>query len=47
MDIRMPELDGPEATRRILAGDRSAKVLVLTTFNLDDCRCVPVPADSS
>jgi DNA-binding NarL/FixJ family response regulator len=36
MDIRMPELDGLEATRRILAADTSARVLVLTTFNLDE-----------
>ena len=36
MDIRMPELDGLEATRRILTADPSARVLVLTTFNLDD-----------
>jgi DNA-binding NarL/FixJ family response regulator len=36
MDIRMPELDGLEATRRILAADPTVKVLVLTTFNLDD-----------
>jgi DNA-binding NarL/FixJ family response regulator len=36
MDIRMPELDGLEATRRILAADEHAKVLILTTFNLDD-----------
>jgi DNA-binding NarL/FixJ family response regulator len=36
MDIRMPELDGLEATRRILAADESAHVLVLTTFNLDE-----------
>jgi DNA-binding NarL/FixJ family response regulator len=36
MDIRMPQLDGLEATRRILAADGSAKVLILTTFNLDE-----------
>jgi DNA-binding NarL/FixJ family response regulator len=36
MDIRMPELDGLEATRRILAADRDARVLVLTTFDLDE-----------
>jgi len=36
MDIRMPELDGLEATRRILAADRGTRVLVLTTFDLDE-----------
>lgn len=38
MDIRMPVMDGVEATRRICAaGSRStAKVLVLTTFDLDE-----------
>ena len=36
MDIRMPELDGLEATRRILAADSAARVLVLTTFGLDE-----------
>jgi DNA-binding NarL/FixJ family response regulator len=37
MDIRMPGLDGLEATRRLLgAGDPAPKVLVLTTFDLDE-----------
>jgi DNA-binding NarL/FixJ family response regulator len=36
MDIRMPELDGLEATRRILAADSSARILILTTFGLDE-----------
>jgi DNA-binding NarL/FixJ family response regulator len=36
MDIRMPELDGLQATRRILEADPSARVLVLTTFDLDE-----------
>ena len=36
MDIRMPEMDGLEATRRILAADPAARVLILTTFDLDE-----------
>jgi DNA-binding NarL/FixJ family response regulator len=36
MDIRMPELDGLEATRRILAADDAARVLILTTFDLEE-----------
>jgi DNA-binding NarL/FixJ family response regulator len=36
MDIRMPILDGLEATRRILAGDELVRVLILTTFDLDE-----------
>jgi DNA-binding NarL/FixJ family response regulator len=37
MDVRMPQLDGVEATRRLLAGRGDApKVIVLTTFDLDE-----------
>jgi DNA-binding NarL/FixJ family response regulator len=38
MDIRMPEMDGIEATRQIIAarGDGATRVLILTTFELDE-----------
>ena len=36
MDVRMPELDGLQATRRILAADNAARILILTTFDLDE-----------
>jgi DNA-binding NarL/FixJ family response regulator len=36
MDVRMPVLDGIEATRAVTALDRPPRVLVLTTFDLDD-----------
>ncbi|NBE54743.1 response regulator [Streptomyces boluensis] len=36
MDIRMPELSGIEATRRVVASGAPVKVLVLTTFDLDE-----------
>ncbi|MFF8383917.1 response regulator [Streptomyces kanasensis] len=36
MDIRMPEMNGIDATREIVAADGDAKVLVLTTFDLDE-----------
>jgi DNA-binding NarL/FixJ family response regulator len=36
MDIRMPELDGLEATRRLLAAESPPRVLMLTTFGEDE-----------
>ncbi|MEU6797513.1 response regulator transcription factor [Nonomuraea wenchangensis] len=36
MDVRMPEMDGIEATRRICAADPGVRVLVVTTFDLDE-----------
>jgi DNA-binding NarL/FixJ family response regulator len=36
MDIRMPEMDGLEATRRLLSGDGGPRVLILTTFDADE-----------
>jgi DNA-binding NarL/FixJ family response regulator len=36
MDIRMPELDGVEATRILAAEDGAAKILILTTFDIDE-----------
>ncbi|HVY11023.1 MAG TPA: response regulator transcription factor [Mycobacteriales bacterium] len=36
MDIRMPRIDGVEATRRIIAGNSGISVLILTTYDLDE-----------
>lgn len=36
MDIRMPVIDGVEATRRIVSADPAVRVLILTTFDLDE-----------
>jgi DNA-binding NarL/FixJ family response regulator len=47
MDIRMPELDGIEATRTIVARDPAARVLVLTTFDLDEYAVRAIRAGAS
>jgi DNA-binding NarL/FixJ family response regulator len=36
MDIRMPRMDGIEATRRLVAGPGSPRVLIITTFDVDE-----------
>ena len=36
MDVRMPHMDGVEATRHIVESDSAARVIVLTTFDLDE-----------
>jgi DNA-binding NarL/FixJ family response regulator len=36
MDVRMPKLDGVEATRRLTAAGSRARVVILTTFDLDE-----------
>jgi len=49
MDVRMPVLDGLQATRQITAAGEAARVLILTTFDLDDYvyeRCGPAQAAS-
>ncbi len=36
MDVRMPTLDGIESTRRIVSGGATCRVVILTTFDLDE-----------
>ena len=36
MDVRMPGVDGIEATRRIVAAGKPARIIILTTYDLDE-----------
>jgi DNA-binding NarL/FixJ family response regulator len=47
MDVRMPRLDGIEATRRIVSAHPATKVLALTTFDLDEYVYAAVRAGAS
>ncbi|MDQ1295925.1 MAG: hypothetical protein QG608_3812 [Actinomycetota bacterium] len=47
MDVRMPVLDGIEATRRITQLPRAPKVVVLTTFDLDEHALQAIRAGAS
>ena len=47
MDVRMPVMDGVEATRRIVEGRLGTKVLVLTTFDLDEYAFAALKAGAS
>jgi DNA-binding NarL/FixJ family response regulator len=47
MDVRMPRLDGVEATRRICAAGQQPRVLMLTTFDLDEYAFAALKAGAS
>lgn len=47
MDVRMPRMDGVEATRRIAERRDSARVLILTTFDLDEYAFAAIRAGAS
>ena len=47
MDVRMPELDGVQATERIVASGSDSRIIVLTTFDLDEYAYAALRAGAS
>lgn len=47
MDVRMPELDGIEVTRRLLAGGSRARIVMLTTYDVDEYLLSAIRAGAS
>jgi DNA-binding NarL/FixJ family response regulator len=47
MDVRMPRMDGVEATRRLVASGSRARILILTTFDLDEYVYASIQAGAS
>jgi DNA-binding NarL/FixJ family response regulator len=47
MDVRMPNLDGVEATRRLVEGGSAARIVILTTYDLDECVLAAIRAGAS
>jgi DNA-binding NarL/FixJ family response regulator len=47
MDVRMPNLDGIEATRQIVASGSPARILVLTTYDADEYVYAAIKAGAS
>jgi DNA-binding NarL/FixJ family response regulator len=47
MDVRMPVLDGVEATRELIAGGSRARIIILTTFDLDEYAYAALRAGAS
>jgi DNA-binding NarL/FixJ family response regulator len=47
MDVRMPNLDGVEATRRLVEGGSAARIVILTTYDLDEYVLAAIRAGAS